>query len=370
MKDNIMGFYKQLKKYDDLDFDQYFQSVTTEEIQSILKKESINNIDFLKLLSPKAGECIEEMAKRAQTLSLRHFGKGVVLYTPIYISNYCNNLCRYCSFNLEHEITRRRLSYDEIHKEAQIIAKTGLKHVLVLTGSSREASAISYIEKSVEILKEYFESVAIEIYPLQRFEYEQLIKAGVDGLTIYQEVYDQGVYNHVHMRGPKKDYMNRLDAPERGCQAGMAHVNIGALLGLSDVKREVFLLGEHGQYLSRKYPEVALGFSMPRLKEAKGADKFGEVDDFTFVQMMLALRIYLPHFSMNISTRENHDFRKQLLPLGINKMSAGVSTAVGGHQDKEATSQFEIDDHESVQGIKEMIEKAGYQPVLKDWFKI
>lgn len=365
-----MGFYKKLKTYDDLDFNKIFNTVTKEDIKNILKKEQLCPIDFIKLLSPQAGECIELMAKRGQSLSLRHFGKSVVLYTPMYISNYCNNVCRYCSFNLEHGITRRRLSYEEIRKEAEIIAQSGLKHILILTGSSREASSIQYIKRAVEILKEYFDSVAIEIYPLQRFEYEELIAAGVDGLTIYQEVYDQKVYNQVHMRGPKKDYMNRLDAPERGCQAGMAHVNIGALLGLTNVRKEVFYLGEHGRYLSSHYPEVSIGFSMPRLKKAKGAESFGTVDDFTFVQMMLALRIYLPYFSINISTRESHKFRKQLLPLGINKMSAGVSTAVGGHQDGTAVTQFEIDDHASVQGVKEMIESVGYQPVMKDWFKI
>ena len=365
-----MSFYNIFKEYTGFDFEEKFSSVNEREIRRIINQELISRDDFLKLISPKAQPYLELMAQKARTLSMKHFGKAVTLYTPMYLSNYCNNRCVYCSFNANHEMRRRRLTAKEIIKEGDMIAQTGLKHLLILTGSSRQATSVNYIRRAVELLKDKFESIAIEIYPLHRFEYKQLIEAGVDGLTIYQEVYNEEQYKKVHPSGPKKDYIFRLNAPESACQEKMNKVNIGALLGLHDIRKEVFYLGLHGEYLSKKYPDVEMSFSLPRLKKAKGGFFYNEINNKDFVQLLLALRIFLPYFSINISTREKASFRRHLLHLGINKMSAGVSTAVGGHIDEKGETQFEIDDHGSVDNVKKMIKEAGYQPVMKDWVRI
>jgi 2-iminoacetate synthase len=365
-----MSFYYLFKQYSGINFEKRFSSVNEREIKRIINKESINREDFLKLISPKSQPYLELMAQKAKKLSMNHFGKAVTLYTPMYLSNYCNNKCVYCSFNANHEIRRRRLTEEEIVREGDIISQTGLKHLLILTGSSRQATSVKYIKRAVELLKDKFESIAIEIYPLHRSEYKQLIEAGVDGLTIYQEVYNEEQYKKVHPSGPKMDYIFRLNAPESACQEKMSKVNIGALLGLHDIRKEVFYLGLHGEYLSKKYPEVEMSFSLPRIKKAKGSHFYSEINNRDFVQLLLALRIFLPYFSINISTREDASFRRHLLHLGVNKMSAGVSTAVGGHIDEKGETQFEIDDHGSVENVKKMIKEAGYQPVMKDWVRL
>jgi len=365
-----MSFYNLFKHYSDFDFEKRFSNVNEGDIRRIISQEVVSRDDFLKLISPKAQPYLELMAKKARALSLKHFGKAVTLYTPMYLSNYCNNKCVYCSFNANHEIRRRRLTENEILKEGDIIAQTGLKHLLILTGSSRQATPVKYIKRAVELLKDKFESIAIEIYPLHPFEYKQLIEAGVDGLTIYQEVYNEEQYKKVHPSGPKRDYIFRLNAPESACQEKISTVNIGALLGLHDIRKEIFYLGLHGEYLSKKYPDVEMSFSLPRLKKAKGSYFYNEINNKDFVQLLLALRIFLPFFSINISTRENASFRRHLIHLGINKMSAGVSTAVGGHIDQKGAAQFEIDDHGTVNNVKMMIREEGFQPVMKDWVRI
>lgn len=365
-----MSFYEVIKEKRDTDILDRVEKKTKEDVYRVLDKEVLDEEDLLTLLSPPASGCLEAMAARAQSEHLKHFGKAVVLYTPMYISNHCVNKCSYCGFNIDNKIRRKKLTYDEIQKEAEIIAATGLKHILLLTGESPIATPIEYLKESVQVLKEHFQSIAIEIYPLEEAEYETLIASGVDGLAVYQETYNEKIYDDVHLAGPKKDYLFRLDTPERGCKAGMRSVGIGALLGLDNWRREVYYTGLHGKYLIEKYPGVEYSFSFPRIKPHVGMDKSYEgIDDRIFVQIITALKIFLPYFGTNISTRECAEFRKNLLPIGVSKMSAGVTTSVGGHsQDTaEETAQFEISDKSDVTSVKTMISEVGYQPVFKNW---
>lgn len=365
-----MGFYEVIKKNKDLDILGLVQGKTKEDVLSVLGKEVLGEEDLMTLLSPAAEGCLEAMAQRAQRDHLKHFGKAVVLYTPMYISNYCVNKCSYCGFNIDNKIKRKKLTYGEIKEEAKIIAESGLKHILLLTGESPIATPIEYLEGAVGVLKEHFQSITLEIYPLEEAEYVTLIKSGVDGLAVYQETYNEEIYDDVHLAGPKKDYLFRLNTPERGCKAGMRRVGIGALLGLDDWRREVFYTGLHGKYLIDQYPSVEYSFSFPRIKPHVGMDKtYDGINDKIFVQIITALKIFLPYFGTNISTRECAEFRKKLLPIGVSKMSAGVTTSVGGHSQEspEETAQFEISDKSDVLSVKRMISESGYQPVFKNW---
>ncbi|MFA5276163.1 MAG: 2-iminoacetate synthase ThiH, partial [Candidatus Omnitrophota bacterium] len=204
-------------------------------------------------------------------------------------------------------------------------------------------------------------------------EYSELVSVGVDGLTSYQEVYDEEIYAAVHPFGEKMNYKFRLDAPERGALAGIRNVSIGILLGLGEWKKEAFFMGLHAKYLQDKFPDVEIGISLPRLRpQGKGFTAPYIVTDKNIVQIILAVRLFLPHAGITISTRENPEFRENILPLGITKMSAGSTTAVGGHtlnQESQQT-QFQISDERNVDEIKEAIERKGYQPVLKDWLQI
>ncbi len=330
---------------------------------------------FKQLLSPAAEEHLEEMAQEAHDITLRHFGRTMQLYTPMYLSNYCDNSCVYCGFNSNNAIKRKKLSLEEVKKEAAAIASTGLKHILILTGESREMSPVSYIKECVKILRDYFSSISIEVYPLQEEEYRELIIEGVDGLTIYQETYDETLYSALHGCGPKRDFYFRLNAPERGARAGMRTINIGSLLGLSDWREDIFLTGLHAKYLQDKFPDVEIGISVPRIRQQVSGFKAPYVvSDKNIVQIIVSLRIFLPRIGITISTREDAHFRENLIPIGATRMSAGSMTRVGGRivtqQEREGVEQFEILDKRSVEEIKRMLEAKNYQPVLKDWARL
>lgn len=327
---------------------------------------------FSELLSFEAEKRLEEMAQQAHNLTLNNFGRTIQLFTPMYLSNYCQNQCAYCGFNSLNDVPRKKLTLEEVEKEAIAISSTGLSHILILTGESREMSPLQYIKDCVSILKKYFSSISIEIYALTESEYADLINAGVDGLTIYQETYDQALYEALHKAGPKKDYVFRLDAPERAARAGIRSINVGVLLGLGDWRKDVFLMGLHAKYLQDNFPDVEIGVSVPRIRPAEGNFKIANnVSNRNMAQIIAALRLFLPRAGISISTREGPEFRENLIPLGITRMSAGSSTQVGGHiAQLDAQSnppQFEISDARSVEQIKEMLAAKGYQAVLKDW---
>ncbi|ACB85488.1 2-iminoacetate synthase ThiH [Natranaerobius thermophilus] len=364
-----MSFRDFIKKYQQLDFQQTFQDITPQRVETAIYKDNPNFRDFLAMLSPAAENYLEEMAQKANQLTTNFFGKAIVLYAPIYVSDHCDNNCLYCAFKVDNQFQRTTLSLEEVEQEAQAISHTGLRHILLLTGESKPHAPLDYIEKCIDILKKYFSSIAIEIYPLTAKEYKQLIDNEVDGLTIYQEVYDEDIYQQVHKSGPKRDYDFRLLAPERSLQMGMRRVNIGALFGLGPWRQEAFFTGLHAWYLLNHYPEAEISISFPRLRPfADETLEYYRVADKNLVQMIVATRIFLHSVGINISTRESPDLRENLLPLGVTRMSAGAKTAVGSYSGVEnSESQFHTADERSVVEIKGMLINNGYQPVLKDW---
>ncbi len=364
-----MSFYETLTRYAEFDFTSFFDAVNDEQIKHCINKENLNADDYLILLSPRAADHLESMAAMAQRKTIQHFGRTIQLFAPLYISNYCTNRCIYCGFNHSNTITRKKLTIEEIDEEARAIAATGIRHILLLTGESRQATPMEYLIGAVKCLKRHFASVSIEIFPLEYEEYAQLQGAGVDGLTLFQEVYDQVIYDQVHLAGKKKDYHYRLNAPERGAMAGFRSVNIGALLGLGEKRSEFFFTGLHASYLDNNYLDTEVAVSLPRFNPAE-CDFQPEfpVDDKTFVQFLLALRLYLPRIGITVSTRENACMRDHLMHIGATRFSAGVSTSVGGYAQQEAsTPQFEITDERSVEQVTAAITAGGYQAVYKDW---
>ncbi|HAJ57478.1 MAG TPA: 2-iminoacetate synthase ThiH [Candidatus Omnitrophica bacterium] len=364
-----MGFYDSLEKFEGFDLESFFKKVSDDDILRAINNTSIDELDLLSLLSPQAGRHLEAMAQKSQELTLRNFGRVIYLYAPLYLGNFCDNECLYCGFKRDNPIERRKLSLPEVEKEAEAIAATGIRHILILTGESRQQTPVSYLKDCVLALKNYFSSISIEVYPLEAGEYKELIDVGVDGLTLYQETYDRSLYRQLHPRGPKSDFLYRLDAPDRAAGMKMRSLSIGALLGLADFRREAFFLGLHASYMEHRYPEVELSVSLPRFQRAAGDfSPVFPVGEAEFVQIMTALRLFLPRAGINISTREGHALRANLIGLGVTRMSAGSRTEVGGYAlDGKTEGQFEVADKCGVSEVKEMIVKRGYQPVLKDW---
>lgn len=366
-----MSYYDHHCRNKTIQWENAFDKCKSTDVEQALVKKELSMHDFSAFLSPAAEHYLEQMAKRAQEITLRHFGRTIQLYAPIYVSDFCDNQCLYCSFNARNRGRRKKLSLEEVKREAAVIAETGLRQILLLSGESRKESPPDYLLDCVRILRRYFSSIAVEVYPLAEEEYRLLAENGVDGLTIYQETYNEEIYNKIHPAGPKRNFRYRLEAPERGSRAGLRRVNIGALLGLADWRRDIFFLGMHAQYLQTLFPDVEIGVSVPRLRPHSGVfQDMHTVNDQNLVQIILALRIFMPRLGISLSTRENSRLRDNLIPLGITRMSGGSSTSVGGYTASDnghAFSQFEIADRRSVSEIMALISRQGYEPVLNDW---
>ncbi|AFM41434.1 tyrosine lyase ThiH [Desulfosporosinus acidiphilus SJ4] len=364
--DEFKAWQKELTRYP---FDQFSEI----HVERALSHHRLDEFDFLALLSPAARPYLEQMALKAHRLTLQNFGKSILLFTPLYLANFCSNQCIYCSYNIKNEIVRRKLSFTEVEVEGKAIAAMGLQHLLLLTGESRKASSPEYIADCAKVLRPYFASLGIEVYPLEIKEYHTLYEAGIDTLTIYQEVYDEDIYASVHLAGPKRVHRYRLEAPERACEAGFSGVTIGALLGLGEWRKEAFFTGLHAAYLQRTYPEVEVAVSAPRMRPHVGSyQPLYPIGDAELVQILLAYRLFLQRAGITLSTRESAAMRDSLLPLGITKLSAGSLTSVGGYAETTETgsAQFEISDERSVEDVVKMLRTKGYQPVFCDWVNL
>lgn len=364
-----MSFYEKLQEYKDFDFDDFFSKVTDNDIENILCKDRLHELDFLKLLSPVAEKYLEPMAQKAKQLSLKNFGKTVVLYTPMYIANYCVNGCAYCGYNVRNKIRRKQLTMEEIEEEAKAIHASGMRNIIVLTGESKVKTPVSYIAEAIRLLKKYFSSICIEIYPLEVDEYKELVDAGADSLTIYQETYNEEKYSKVHLSGPKRNFKFRLNAPERVCKAGIHSIGTGALLGLYKWRSEAFFTGLHAAYIQEKFPSVEMSMSAPRIRPHAGSfNDIYEINDKNILQVILAYKLFLPRAGTNVTTREPREFRDSLIAIGVTKMSAGVSTEVGGHSLKDkGEGQFDTNDKRSVKEVYDRVKELGYNPVFKDF---
>ncbi|MBG0789141.1 MAG: 2-iminoacetate synthase ThiH [Desulfovibrionaceae bacterium] len=367
-----MSFYPLIAEYAASLPDARFAEFTGEDVRRAMERTTPTAEDFMALISPAGLPLLEEMAQKATRLTARYFGRTISLFTPLYLSNFCTNHCVYCGFNCRNDIHRSMLTLDQVDAEGAAIAATGLKHLLILTGDATAKAGVDYLEECTGVLNKHFPSVSIEVFAMTEEEYARLVRAGVDGLTMFQETYNEALYAILHPKGPKRDFRFRLDAPERGCRAGMRVVNVGALLGLDQWRRDALFTGLHASYLMDRYPEVDIAVSLPRMRPHAGEyQPASVVSDRELVQLMLALRIFLPRLGITISTREAPGFRENIMPLGVTRMSAGVSTAVGGHSDTATddkdVGQFEISDGRSVDEMCAVIKAQGFQPVFKDW---
>lgn len=345
------------------------ESKTPAEVERALAAERPDTGDLMALLSPAAENYLEPLAQRAHRTTVQRFGRNILLYAPLYLSNECGNGCRYCGFNAGNRVPRKTLSLAEIEREARIIHERGFRHILLVTGELPRAVDNDFLATAVRRIRPLFSSIAIEVYPMDEAGYRQMVDAGVDGLTLYQETYDRDLYAEMHPYGKKRDFAWRLAAPDRGGAAGLRRIGIGALLGLGHFRSEAFFVGLHGKHLARRHWRSHLSISFPRLRPAEGG--FAPrvpVPDRNFVQLICALRLLLPDAGLVLSTRESAPLRDHLLPLGITQMSAGSCTAPGGYaQGEESTRQFAIDDDRSPAEVSAMIRRQGYEAVWKDW---
>ncbi|MDU5802133.1 MAG: 2-iminoacetate synthase ThiH [Fusobacterium periodonticum] len=343
-----------------------------EDIKEALNKDYLSVRDFQALLSPKAMNYLEEMAEKAKECRERYFGNSVYIFTPLYISNYCDNYCVYCGFNSHNKIKRARLDFEQIEQELKEIAKTGLEEILILTGESERYSSIEYIGEACKLARKYFNNVGIEIYPVNVEDYKYLNSCGVDYVTIFQETYNNEKYKKFHLEGHKKVFSYRFNSQERALIGNMRGVALGALLGLDDFRKDAFSTGYHAYLLQKKYPHAEISISCPRLRPVINNIKIEEefVSEKELFQIICAYRLFLPFANITISTRENPKFRDNVIKIAATKISAGVDTGIGAHSEhsnKKGDEQFEIADRRTVSEIFEKIKTESLQPVMNDY---
>lgn len=371
------GFYPELMRArapDGLGPARLMARVAPKAVPAILESERPRLADLPALLSPTAEPFLELMARRAQAETLRRFGRGIQLFTPLYLANYCTNRCLYCGFSARRKLERSALGLEETEAEAKSIAATGLRRILALTGDAPGRTGPDYLAAHLRILARSFSSVGIETPAMSVEEYALQVEAGAESMTMFQETYNPELYAALHPGGPKRDFAFRLDAPQRALQAGMRAVNLGPLLGLDDWRADVYHTALHADFLMRRYPEAEISISLPRMRpHLDGGETSGfspkDVSDAALAQALAALRCVLPHTGLTLSTREPAWLRDKLLPLGVTRLSAGVRTTVGGHRPgaKTGGAQFDISDERSVAEICAALARSGYQPVFSDW---
>ena len=367
-----MSFLEQFNTFDRSRFAENLNCQDSSRIQQLIGrgKPQPGLETFSLLLSPAASQFIEALAQLASQLTYERHGKVIRLYAPAYMSNECTNTCTYCGFTMENKITRKTLDSEEMRKEGEYLHQRGFRQLLLVSGEHQKIVTAEYVASMVKAVKPYFSSVAIETAPFRQNEYEMLVDSGVDALTLYQETYDREVYSQVHLRGKKKDFDYRLDAPTRGAEAKMRKISMGVLLGLApDWRLDTLNCALHLDWMMKKYWRVQYSVSLPRLCESETDYKpAADVSDRDIVQLILAWRLAFPDLGINISTREPSYLRDGLIGLGVTHMSAESSTEPGGYCNPEsALKQFDITDERSVDDIIQIIESRGHEAVWKDW---
>ncbi len=360
------------------------------EVTAALHRETPSLRDFALLISPAAQQHLEPMGRRSQQQTKQRFGKVIRLFAPLYLSNECINNCAYCGFSRDNPILRLTLSVPEVVVEARALAAQGFRNLLLVAGEHPRFVSNNYLRDSVAALHQFIPGIALEVGPMEEADYRPLVMAGAESLVVYQETYDRPVYAEMHTAGPKRDFDWRLATAERAYAAGFRRLGIGALMGLGDWRWEALCLAAHAQWLLRHCWKAQLTISLPRLRPCAGEFKpLVDFNDAQLLQLICALRLFLPDVGLVLSTREPERLRDGLLPLGITHMSAGSHTEPGGYTgagreklhrtergriveladaaSEWATGQFEIADHRTPAQVAQRICEAGYEPVWKDW---
>ncbi|MFP5317827.1 MAG: 2-iminoacetate synthase ThiH [Acidimicrobiia bacterium] len=344
-------------------------AATPADVERALAASRRTPADFAALLSPAAAARLEDLAQAAHEATVRRFGRVVRMFAPLYLSNECVSTCTYCGFSSGNEVARRTLDVGEVVREAEALLERGFRHLLLVAGEHARIVSKDYLVDCVAALAPVVPSVSVEVQVWDTATYRRLVQAGCEGLVVYQETYDPGTYASVHLKGKKRNYDWRLAAPDRGAEAGMRRLGIGALLGLhDDWPAEALALAAHARALLRRWWRCDLTVSLPRLRPAAGEyEPANPLTDADLVQLLCALRLFLPDVGVSLSTREPPALRDALVPLGVTQLSAGSHTEPGGYAEPSpAGAQFEVADDRAPAEVAARLRAAGYDPVWRD----
>jgi 2-iminoacetate synthase len=345
-------------------------------LSKALEMKGLNAGDIAVLSGISDPELLAELFETAKKVKDSIYGRRLVLFAPLYISNLCKNECLYCAFRVRNkEVKRRALSQKEIAREIEILVQQGHKRVLVVAGESYPTEGFKYVLDTIKTVyatrvgKGEVRRVNVNIAPLTLEEFKQLKDTNIGTYQLFQETYHKGTYKNVHLAGKKTDFDWRVTAMDRAMEAGINDVGIGVLFGLCDWRFELLAMMQHIGHLEEKFGVGPHTISVPRLEPATGSDMASHppkpVSDIDFRKIVAILRLAVPYTGIIMSTRETPNMRRETFAMGVSQISAGSRTNPGGYAEGEAVedeAQFSLGDHRELDEVIYDAATLGYIP--------
>ncbi len=359
---------------------QKYSSPTNGQVSEVLAKaaqmKGLNLEEVAILTSIEEPELLQELFQVANNIKDTIYGKRLVMFAPLYISNLCANECTYCAFRAKNKaIVRRSLTQTEIKHETEALIKQGHKRVLLVAGESYPGNDFQYVLDSVRSVYEAryndteIRRVNVNVAPLTFEEFKLLKAEKIGTYQIFQETYHRPTYKKVHVGGKKMNYDWRVTALHRAMEAGIDDVGIGVLFGLYDYRFEILAMMQHINELERAFGVGPHTISVPRMEPATGSDMASNppypVSDTEFQKIVAILRLAVPYTGIIMSTRETAKMRRETFALGVSQISAGSRTNPGGYEEEvedEVSGQFSLGDHRPLDEVIRDVAEMGYIP--------
>ncbi len=350
------------------------------EVRALLAKsrelKGLRGRDLAVLANVTDPALLDELFHTAREVKEAIYGRRIVLFAPLYISNLCANECTYCAFRARNTaLVRRALTQEEIAREVKWLEEQGHKRILLVAGESYPREGFDYVLRSIETV--YATSsgpgeirrVNVNVAPLTDDEFRRLKDAKIGTYQLFQETYHRETYAQVHVAGKKRDYDWRVTAMDRAMRAGIDDVGIGILFGLYDWRYEVLALMQHVEHLERTFGVGPHTISVPRIEPATGSSLADHpphaVSEVDFRKVIAILRLAVPYTGLILSTRESAETRREVLGLGISQISAGSRTNPGGYEadpGDACAEQFSLGDHRSLDEVIRDVASLGFVP--------
>jgi len=341
------------------------------EVEEILaharELQGISYSEAERLLMVENDDHLHLMHQTANFIKEEIYGKRLVMFAPLYVSNLCNNECLYCAFKRSNnELARRTLSFDEIRQETEALINQGHKRMLLVSGEGLGLKGLDYTLKAIDTIygvrlpKGNIRRINVNIAAQTVEGFKQLQQAKIGTYQLFQETYNFDTYSKMHLSGPKADYNFHLTAMDRAIEAGIQDVGVGILFGLEDYRFEIMALLQHIHHLEDKFGVGPHTISVPRIEPATNSEVSlhppHAVDDRDFKKILAVLRITVPYTGMILSTRENAEIRRDAFYLGVSQISGGSRTNPGGYSSSDSAEQFSLGDHRSLlEVIKDVV---------------
>lgn len=350
------------------------RSPSTDQLREILQKakelKGISQEEILSLLKTTDHEMVQEIHQTASFIKNEIYGKRLVLFAPLYVSNYCNNECSYCAFRTtNNELDRKALTKIELKTEVTNLIKSGHRRLLLVAGEDYRAQSF---ERTLESIDEIYSvstslggirRINVNVAPTSVSNFKRLNEKKIGTYQLFQESYHQKTYESVHLSGPKSNFNYRLTVMDRALEGGIKDIGVGILFGLYDYQFEIMALMEHIKHLEKNFNIGPHTISVPRIEPARNSP-FAKnppyvVSDDEFLKIISILRIAVPYTGIILSTRETPMIRKKAFDLGVSQISAGSKTNPGDAKNGE---QFSLGDHRSLLEVVKDIVDSGYIP--------